>query len=325
MKHTSEFALIERYFHSLTESRNDVIVGIGDDCAVLKTPDNTLMAISIDTLVENVHFFAGVDPYRLGMKALAVNLSDLAAMGARPAWFTLALTLPEIKSDWLDRFSGGLAEMAKLHQLQLVGGDTTRGPLTITIQVHGHLSEHDVLRRDAAQSGDLICVTGSLGDAAAGLQYQQGQLDTQWLTEVDIDYLVQRLEQPTPRNGIGEYLVGMAHAAIDISDGLLADLSHILDASKKGAKLNLSALPLSFALQKLPVEISTTLALTGGDDYELCFTLPVDQLEKVQQQFPGMIHVIGEITEESDRIFFDGMGQRRTFSELKAGYDHFAE
>ncbi|MDO8827144.1 thiamine-phosphate kinase [Methylophaga sp.] len=324
MKQSPEFSLIQQYFHALTASREDVIVGIGDDCAVLNNPQDTYTAISIDTLVQGIHFFADVDPYRLGIKALAVNLSDLAAMGAEPAWFTLALTLPEINDDWLKQFSAGLAEIAQQHRVQLVGGDTTRGPLTITIQVHGHLAKENILQRNAAQGADLICVTGCLGDAAAGLQYRLGQLDSALLTDTDIEYLLQRLEMPTPRNQIGQQLVGHAHAVIDVSDGLLADLNHILKASNKGAKLDLSALPFSTVLQKLPTELARQLALTGGDDYELCFTATADNVAKLKQQFPDMIHVIGEITEDKGINYQNAQGEWQAFSEIKAGYDHFA-
>lgn len=325
MKQSPEFSLIQQYFHALTASREDVIVGIGDDCAVLSSPQGTYTAISIDTLVQGIHFFADVDPFRLGIKALAVNLSDLAAMGAEPAWFTLALTLPEINDNWLKQFSAGLAEIAQQHQIQLVGGDTTRGPLTITIQVHGHLAKENILQRNAAQCADLICVTGCLGDAAAGLQYRLGQLDSASLTDTDIDYLLQRLEMPTPRNQIGQQLVGQAHAVIDVSDGLLADLNHILNASNKGAKLELSALPFSTALQKLPTELARQLALTGGDDYELCFTATADNVARLKQQFPDMIHVIGEITEDNGINYQNAQGEWQAFSEIKAGYDHFAK
>ncbi|MCL5975318.1 MAG: thiamine-phosphate kinase [Gammaproteobacteria bacterium] len=324
MKKSPEFSLIQQYFHTLTTNREDVIVGIGDDCAVLNNPQDTYTAISIDTLVQGIHFFADVDPYRLGIKALAVNLSDLAAMGAEPAWFTLALTLPEINDEWLKQFSAGLAHIAKQHQIQLVGGDTTRGPLTITIQVHGHLAKENIPQRNAAQTADLICVTGCLGDAAAGLKYRLGQLDTALLNDGDIEYLLQRLEMPTPRNQIGQQLMGKAHAAIDVSDGLLADLNHILSASNKGAKLNVSALPISSVLQKLPVEQVTQLALTGGDDYELCFTATADNVARLQQQFPEMIHVIGEITEDKGMKYQNAQGEWQAFSEIKAGYDHFA-
>lgn len=324
MSESPEFSLIQRYFNSFLVERDDVIVGVGDDCAVLQTPANKQLAISIDTLVQGVHFFADVDPYHLGVKALAVNLSDLAAMGAEPAWFTLALSLPEIQHEWLQAFSAGLADMAKQHQIALVGGDTTRGPLTITIQVHGHVADGIFLRRNAAKAGDLICVTGFLGDAAAGLQHKLGQLDETVLSAADLQYFIQRLEMPTPRNHIGQQLVGKVHAAIDISDGLLADLKHILNASNKGACISLPALPLSDSLRKLPLPLANQLALTGGDDYELCFTASAENVDALSQQFPGMIRVIGEISAEKGIYYQDAQGNRQQFSDIKAGYDHFS-
>lgn len=324
MNESSEFSLIQRYFSNFMVEREDVIVGVGDDCAVLQTPDNKLTAVSIDTLVQDVHFFADVDPYRLGVKALAVNLSDLAAMGAEPAWFTLALSLPDIQHEWLQAFSAGLADIARQHQIALVGGDTTRGPLTVTIQVHGHVAAGSFLRRNAAKTADLICVTGFLGDAAAGLQYKLGQLDETVLSAADQQYLVQRLEMPTPRNHIGQQLVGKAHAAIDISDGLLADLQHILNASNKGACINLAALPLSDSLRKLPLPLANQLALTGGEDYELCFTASAENVDELSQQFPGMIHIVGEVNAETGIYYRDAQGNRQRFSAIKAGYDHFS-
>ena len=214
--------------------------------------------------------------------------------------------------------------MAKQHQIALVGGDTTRGPLTITIQVHGHVADGIFLRRNAAKAGDLICVTGFLGDAAAGLQHKLGQLDETVLSAADLQYFIQRLEMPTPRNHIGQQLVGKVHAAIDISDGLLADLKHILNASNKGACISLPALPLSDSLRKLPLPLANQLALTGGDDYELCFTASAENVDALSQQFPGMIRVIGEISAEKGIYYQDAQGNRQQFSDIKAGYDHFS-
>ncbi|MDT8310247.1 MAG: thiamine-phosphate kinase, partial [Methylophaga sp.] len=273
MSQNAEFSLIKAYFSALTSHREDVVLGIGDDCALLQPPAGQLLATSVDTLVSGVHFFADVDAYRLGHKALAVNLSDLAAMGANPAWFTLALTLPEANSDWLKAFSAGMAYLAKQHDLQLVGGDTTRGPLAITLQVTGFVEADKAFRRDAAKVGDKIYVSGTLGDGGAGLLLKQGKLITENLSEQDQQFLLERLELPTPRNGLASRLSGEIHAAIDISDGLLADLQHILTASQVGAVIHTDALPLSAALQKLPAALAQKLALTAGDDYELCFTV----------------------------------------------------
>lgn len=320
----TEFSLIQQYFSALTEPREDVLLGIGDDCALLANPANYLLAVSVDTLVEGVHFLADVDPYRLGHKALAVNLSDLAAMGARPAWFTLALSLPQVDAAWLSAFSKGLGDLARQHQIQLVGGDTTRGPLTITIQVHGHVLPQHSLQRAAAQVGDWICVTGTLGDAAAGLDIKRGQLTSEVLSVEDLAFLVDRLECPTPRIQLGQQLAGRAHAAIDISDGLLADLQHILIASKVGACLDLNTIPLSKSLQQLPQAAARQYALTGGDDYELCFTAPAEIAAAFCQRAPDLFRRIGEIIERPGMFSQQADGQLTPLNTDKAGYDHFA-
>lgn len=317
----SEFSLIERYFSHLTRQRDDVTLGIGDDCALLQCPAGKEIAVSIDTLVEGVHFFADVSPEALGYKCLAVNLSDLAAMGAEPAWFTLALTLPESNENWLQRFAAGLAKAADKHNIQLVGGDTTRGPLTISIQVHGLVDKGRAMRRDGAQAGDRIYVTGTLGDAGAALKHRLEGWAPQALDESDWQFLQQRLEYPTPRNELVSTISQYATAAIDISDGLLADLGHILSRSKKGAKLELAKLPLSASLKKLPVEAATPLALGSGDDYELCFTVPAEGAEELEQHC-RLITCIGEITEDDAVALLDMAGQEIKMDARK-GYDHF--
>lgn len=320
----TEFSLINQFFTDLTPPRDDVFLGTGDDCALLNPSPNQMIAVSIDTLIEGVHFFADVNPIHLGHKALAVNLSDLAAMGATPAWFTLALSLPKFDQAWLAEFSNGLGLLAKQHNIQLVGGDTTRGPLTISIQVHGHVAAEKSLLRSAAKVGDWICVTGTLGDAAAALQLKLGTLQADTLTEADMAFLIDRLEKPTPRNTIGLALAGEAHAAIDISDGLLADLQHILAASDVGGCLDLTKLPFSSAMQKLPVHTAQNLALTGGDDYELCFTAAAETALMLSEQFPGMIQPIGEIIEQTGLFYQNTTGEKTAFESIKAGYDHFA-
>ena len=313
-----EFSLIQRYFLQLTPQREDVKLGIGDDCALLQCPAEHVLAVSIDTLVEGVHFFADVDVKTLGHKSLAVGLSDLAAMGATPAWFTLALSLPEIDEDWLHDFSQGLAALASEYNIQLVGGDTTRGPLTISIQVHSFVKEEQVLRRDGVQVGDLIYVTGTLGDAGAALQLKLQQLDEPLLNKHDHTYLQQRLQQPSPRVAIGQQLSGLASSAIDISDGLLADLGHILEKSHVGARLDLTQLPLSSTLQKMAIETAAQLALNSGDDYELCFTISPENAEKLEA---GNYQCIGIITDNAGMIESEQNGKH---TELKGkGYDHF--
>lgn len=317
----SEFSLIQRYFEQLTTQRDDVLLGIGDDCALLQCPVEHVIAVSIDTLVENIHFFADVEPELLGHKSLAVGLSDLAAMGAKPAWFTLALTLPEVDENWLKAFSKGLAKLAKKHNIQLVGGDTTRGPLTISIQVHGFVQAEKALRRSGAQLGDMIYVTGTLGDAGAALQLQLNQWTDARLTIEDKAYLTQSLEQPTPRLDIGQRLAGIASSAIDISDGLLADLGHILKKSSVGARLELDKIPLSPVLSKVDRQIAEQFALQSGDDYELCFTISPHHVSHIEQYFVGQCTCIGMITNDKGIHFIDENG---SLMALKGtGYDHF--
>jgi thiamine-monophosphate kinase len=317
----SEFPLIKRFFEQLSSQRDDVLLGIGDDCALLQCPADQVIAVSIDTLVENIHFFADVDPEHLGYKSLVVGLSDLAAMGAQPAWFTLALTLPEVNENWLRGFSQGLAKLAKNHNIQLVGGDTTRGPLTISIQVHGFVQAEKALRRSGAQIGDRVYVTGTLGDAGAALQLHLQQWDDAALNVEDKTYLRQRLEQPTPRLQIGQKLAGIASAAIDISDGLLADLGHILDKSGTGARLDLTKLPLSLAMSKVDRKTAERFALQSGDDYELCFIVPPQYFAQIEQDFKEQCTLIGTITDDKGIYFID---DDDALIALKGtGYDHF--
>lgn len=316
----SEFSLIKQYFEQITAERSDVILGIGDDCALLQCPEGQQLAVSIDTLVEGVHFFPDVEPESLGYKSLAVGLSDLAAMGATPAWFTLALTLPKVDTDWLAAFSKGLANLAKRHNIALVGGDTTQGRLSISIQVHGFVKAGQALRRDGAKKGDSIYVTGCLGDAGAALALKQNKLSNYRLSEGDIQFLYQRLERPVPRIEIGKKLADIASAAIDISDGLVADLGHILQKSGVGARLELDHLPISQALAKVTSQ-AEYLALYSGDDYELCFTVPSEHDALVQQQFKGQCTCIGMITDDSGIAFIkDG----QLIELTGTGYEHFS-
>jgi thiamine-monophosphate kinase len=318
----NEFSLIQKYFEQLTAQRDDVELGIGDDCALLVPPANHAIAVSIDTLVEGIHFFSDVDPGNLGHKSLAVGLSDLAAMGANPAWFTLALTLPDVDDIWLKKFSQGLAKLANEYDIQLVGGDTTEGPLTISIQVHGFVDQTKAMRRSNAKLGDMIYVSGHLGDAGAALQQQLQQLNDDKLDSDDISYLQKRLEQPTPRVSLGQELLGLATAAIDISDGLLVDLGHILDKSGVGARLNLDNLPLSKTLTKINHKIAQALALYSGDDYELCFTVPPQHFGEVEKRFKGQVTRIGMITDDEGIYYID---DDDNLIELKGiGYEHFA-
>ncbi len=268
----TEFDVIARYFSQDFPKRADVTLEIGDDAALCSMPPDMQLAIAIDTLVEGVHFPTMTRPEDIGYKALAVNLSDLAAMGATPAWMTLALTCPQVDEVWLTKFSAGLRELAKIAQISLIGGDTTSGPLTITVQVTGFVPPYAALQRRGAQPGDGIYVTGTLGDAGLGLASLQKRIV---LPRPVLKFVESRLNRPTPRLHEGQALQRIANSAIDISDGLAADLGHILSASAVGASLQLENLPLSSALRDyLSPESAWNFALSAGDDYELCFTVP---------------------------------------------------
>ena len=265
----AEFALIDLIRARCAVVREDVRLGIGDDAALLAVPAGQTLAVSTDTLVSGVHFPKDTAPFDVGWKSLAVNLSDLAAMGATPAWATLALTLPDADAAWTAAFVDGFAALAREFDLALVGGDTTHGPLSITVTVHGFVPESLALRRSGAKVGDAVFVTGTLGDAAAGLALLQGP----GVAGKAQEYLLARLNRPTPRVGQGLLLRARAHACIDVSDGLVADLGHICHASAVGAEIDLTPLPASPALLGLvAAEARVPLQLAGGDDYELCFS-----------------------------------------------------
>jgi len=267
----SEFGLIDRFFKDKSPQIASVDLGIGDDCALLRVPANRLVAVTTDTMVHGVHFDDSLSPQAIGHKLVAVNLSDLAAMGAEPAWVSLALTLPKVDEDWLEGFSQGLMSQLGYYDVQLVGGDVTRGPLTLSITAHGLVQDGKALTRNAAKPGDWIYVSGTLGDAAVALHPEQHKhASIQALAFVN-----ERLHRPTPRLLLGQSLVGLASACIDISDGLAADLGHILSASHCGATVDVAKLPVSEAAIELMggKRAARYLAFNGGDDYELCFTV----------------------------------------------------
>ena len=267
----SEFSLIYRYFSALGRGPA-VDLSVGDDCAILRLEPGERLATSVDTMVEGVHFPADSFPEDIGFRVVSAAVSDLAAMGARPLGMTVALTLAGVDDLWLQAFSQGLAEAVSVYSLPLVGGDTTRGPLTITVQVMGALPADQALLREGARLGDQLCVSGTLGDAAAGLAFLQ---DEAVFAPDQAEYLLQRFNRPTARLALGQALLGRASAAIDISDGLLADAGHIAAASGVKLVVDPDALPLSSALQAHPSrEQVLQWALAGGDDYELCFCLP---------------------------------------------------
>lgn len=268
-----EFSLIRRFFSQQTLKNPSTRLGIGDDCALLAIPDGYELAITTDTMVENIHFFAGADPKQLGHKLLAVNLSDLASMGAKPLSVTLALTLPKADEAWLAAFAEGFLSLAAHYGVDLIGGDTTSGPLTLTVQALGLVPRGKALRRSGAQVGDFIYVTGRLGDAGLGLKINQGYACR------DPEAALSRFNQPLPRVAEGLALLGVASACIDISDGLQGDLGHILEQSQVGAGLNWNKLPLSVAVKTYINDTDDALMpLTAGDDYELCFTVSPAQV-----------------------------------------------
>ncbi|WP_462330707.1 thiamine-phosphate kinase [Thiohalocapsa halophila] len=314
----SEFDLIRRHLTGLGAGRDDVLLDVGDDCAVLRVPAGRELAVGIDTLVAGVHFLPDCDPAALGWKALAVNLSDLAAVGAEPAWATLAITLPEADEAWLAAFARGFGELAAAEDVRLVGGDVTRGPLTITVQAHGLVPSEHVLRRSGARPGDLICVSGAIGDAGLALKHL--------LAGEPVDgYLRRRLERPTPRVALGEVLRDLATSAIDLSDGLLADLGHVLAASGCAARVELERLPLADQVAAAVAEHDDwSLPLSSGDDYELCFTLPrtaAAQLPVLAAAAGCPLTTIGEIEAGAGLRCVRADGS--IWTAPGPGYDHF--
>lgn len=274
----SEFDLIAQYFTRPPRSGISAVLGVGDDCALLAPSAGMQLAISTDMLVEGRHFFLQANPLKLGHKSLAVNLSDLAAMGATPVAFTLALSLPEANAGWLEGFSGGLFKLADEHDCQLIGGDTTKGPLNICITVFGEVPPGVALRRDAAREDDDIWVSGTLGDARLALA---GYRDEILLDSATLEAAAEMLHEPQPRVALGIALRGIAHAAIDVSDGLAGDLGHILQRSGVGASIDVDALPAGPALARRDRELRRCFSLGGGDDYELCFTAPTSKRDAV--------------------------------------------
>lgn len=314
-----EFDIIARYFAG-HDHRADVLLGVGDDAAVLDVQGERRLVVAIDTIVEGVHFPRNIDASAIGYRALAVNLSDIAAMGAQPAWMTLALSLPEAPEPWIAGFASGLLELAEQHDVALVGGDTVRGPLVVTIQLAGWVERDRWLTRSGAQPGDLLMVSGIPGEAAAGLHVIQQHMP---LTEAGAQ-LQWRFLRPRPRIVLGRQLRTLASAAMDVSDGLLTDLQKLCAASRCGALLDIDALPSSAAMRELfDADTAIDYALAGGDDYELLFTLPPARLpDLMMQRDPALpLTTIGVITTGS------GVDCRRhgaAFTPRRTGYDHFA-
>ncbi|WP_395408512.1 thiamine-phosphate kinase [Pseudoduganella sp. UC29_106] len=316
----SEFDLIKQYF--VRPATGKATLGIGDDCALLTPSPGMQTAISSDMLVEGRHFFAGEDPRRLGHKSLAVNLSDLAAMGARPVAFTLALALPAADREWLSSFSAGLFALADAHGCELIGGDTTKGPLNVCITVFGEVPPGRALRRDAAQVGDDVWVSGTVGDARLALACCLGQLS---LSADELSAAASRLHTPTPRVDLGLALQGIAHAAIDISDGLAGDLGHILERSRVGATLNVDALPAGPVLATRDAALRRAFSAAGGDDYELCFTAPASARDAILAAGAsvGVAVTRAGVIEAAPGLRFTDSGGAPLNLHL-SGFDHFS-
>jgi thiamine-monophosphate kinase len=294
---------------------------VGDDAALLRVAEGMELAVSSDMLVSGTHFFFDTDPFLLGHKSLAVNLSDLAAMGATPRWATLALSLPDADKHWLQRFSAGFFDLADAYGVELIGGDTTRGPLNLCITILGEVPAGKALRRGGAQVGDDIWVSGTLGAAALGLAYLQQKIS---LEEAVSTSCLQALHQPQPRVALGLALRGIANSAIDISDGLLADLGHILAHSRAGADINWEAVPTALPAG-IEVAFRQRCVLAGGDDYELCFTAPVTrrvEIDAIASKLPLLLTRIGSVNAGQGCIVRAADGKVMTMEN--SGYDHFA-
>lgn len=325
-----EFDIIKRYFQR-QQVTDDLILGIGDDCALLEVDSGYQLAVTTDTLVSGVHFFADVDPYRLGYKSLAVNLSDLAAMGAEAKWISLAITLPSVDEGWLSEFCRGFFALADKYQVQLIGGDTTKGPLSITVTAQGVVKKNKALTRQGAKAGDIICVSGELGDGALGLA---AKLEHKKLNQAHS--FIDKLELTEPRLKHARLLVDHASACIDISDGLTQDLQHILTQSNCAAQIDVDRLPLSQAMRNeinlgmLSEQQAWQYGLSGGDDYELLFTVPADKFELLQVLLNKQelaLYAIGKILpyqaqrSHNPQLIIEQDNQPLTLS-LK-GWDHF--
>lgn len=319
-----EFELINRYFTNQPVSRRDVELGMGDDCALVNVPEGFSLAVTTDTLVAGVHFFDDISPKALGHRAIAVNLSDLAAMGAEPRWLSVSLTLPHIDPQWVEQFAAGMHAIASYFNVQIIGGDTSQGPLSVTVCAKGTIPQGKALTRSGAKNGDWIYVTGELGDAGVAIDAQKQQFT---LEPEQLSALTKKLEYPTPRVAAGQALRGLASAAIDISDGLLADLQHILTRSGVGASIKVDAIPVSAALeQSLPLEQRWRYVLAYGDDYELLFTVPENHKAVIHaklQQYGVEAVCIGQITNDEKRVAL--FYQDKPFTFEQAGFEHFSE
>jgi thiamine-monophosphate kinase len=318
-----EFELIDRYFHAFVDDPT-VLLGIGDDGAIVSPHSGKNLVVCVDTLVSGTHYLADTPAEVIAEKALAVNLSDLAAMGAAPKWFTLALSRTAVDEVWLDAFSRGLKMAAEIYQVALIGGDTTSGCDAVTIQVMGEIEPQKALLRSGAKADDMIVVSGQLGGAVAGLSILRNQVKMH--DKVAREQCIFRHQQPVPRLALGQALVDLATSAIDISDGLLADLGHILERSQMGATIYADKIPVDPALEQGPwnEQDRLSMALTGGDDYELCFTVPaekISELVSLAARLKISLTVIGKINADAGLHVLDQNGQDLQFTSM--GWQHF--
>lgn len=319
---SGEFSLIDKYFSNRQSQRKDVQLSLGDDCAIVQAPENVRIAISTDTLVAGTHFLHDANPAWVAHKALTANLSDLAAMGATPAWVSMAITMPEPDEAWLKPFCDAFFELADYFSVQLIGGDTTKGPLSVTLTVQGFVPEKRALMRSGANLGDWIYVTGSLGDSKAGLDVILGEVDK---NKPFSEVLEKRHYLTTPRVVAGQALLNVASSCIDISDGLISDLQHIMKRSEVGATIDVSALPLSKELIDFcdDRELALQYALTSGEEYELCFTVPEEHrggLESTLAHIGTEITCIGEIRPQGT---FELLRDGKPVDWSLSGFDHF--
>ena len=319
-----EFELIRRYFDEPGVPRKDVEIGIGDDAAIINVPEKSQLIVTTDTLVEGIHFFADMNPRALGHKAVAVNLSDIAAMGGEPTWLSLSVTLPRADEQWVKEFSCGLFEICEYFNVQVVGGDTTQGPLTVTVSAKGLVPKGKALLRSGAQPGDWIYVTGTLGDAGVAIDSIR---NNEPLPLKHHAFIMNRFEFPTPRVAVAQGVREVATAAIDVSDGLISDLQHILTASNVGAVLNVDQLPLSDALREsVPEEKYLDYALCAGDDYEFLFTVPEDKrgaLDVTMSHYGVNLTCVGQIQGAAGKLEIRKDGEPFEFDG--SGYQHFSK
>jgi len=325
----TEFSLIKRYCQDIGKLHDETRIGVGDDAAVVSVPTGMELTISVDTMVEGVHFFSDIDPAKLAHKLLAVNLSDMAAMGAEPKWATLALTLSRTSDSWLAAFSASLDKSSRYYGVQLIGGDTTQGPLSLSMQIMGLLPKSKALTRAAAKPGDDVYITNTIGDAALALAYlqQNEQLKEVDLSDTQVTCLTKALELPEPQIAVGQALLNLGSACIDISDGLVADLTHIADQSAVSIELDINRVPLSEEYRNFVRQGGNIdLALTGGDDYQLAFTASTDHTEQIQaiEDSVGVpLSKIGRVVERgAEALILQANGAEYKLNRL-AGYQHF--